>query len=138
MEIISKSDHKTWKIAKKFGKNLKAGDIVLLSGDLGSGKTVFSKGIASGLGIKDHVTSPTFTIYNYYQGKKYDLYHFDMYRIESAEEALAFGIDEIIDNRAIKLFEWPEVIGELLPQHHFVINISKIDDTTRRIQIERL
>lgn len=134
MEYISKSERATQKLAKRFSKTLKAGDVVLLEGDLGSGKTVFAKGLAKGLKIKDTVVSPTFTIYNHYANKKFDLYHFDMYRIEDFEEISNLGIDEILDSDAIKVIEWPDIIRELLPKQCYQVKITK-NDTDRKIEI---
>lgn len=135
MQILSKNEKQTYSIAKKFAKTLTPTNIVLLEGDLGSGKTVFARGIAAGLKIKGSITSPTFTIYNHYSSKKSELFHFDLYRIDSLEEALNFGIDEIISSKSIKIFEWPEIIKPILPDGYIQIKIEKIDDTKRKIEI---
>lgn len=135
MEKITKNERQTFKLAKKFAKKLKDGQIVTLVGDLGSGKTVFARGVARGLKIKNKITSPTFTIYNYYVGKK-ELYHFDMYRIEDALEATNIGFEEILMNKAIKLIEWPNVIAEFLPKDIIKVNIIKLDENKRKITIQ--
>lgn len=137
MNKITNNERATYKLAVAFGKGLKKGDIVLLKGDLGSGKTVFAKGIAKALKVKVPVTSPTFTIYNLYQGKNVELYHFDMYRLSSCEEALAIGVDEIIASDAIKLIEWPDIIQEIIGEHYYLVDITKIDDEKRQIVITR-
>ena len=136
---VSNNVNKTLSIAKTFAKKLKAGDVVILCADLGSGKTVFAKGVIASFGIKDPVTSPTFTIVNSYQNEKMNLYHFDMYRLEDYEEALAAGLDELIeDKNAIKIIEWPEKCPELLPEHYYKVSIEKVNDTTRNISWEEV
>ena len=135
MEKITKNEKQTFNLAKKFAKKLTDGQVVTLSGDLGSGKTVFARGVARGLKINDKITSPTFTIYNYYVGKK-ELYHFDMYRIESSLEATNIEFEEILMNKAIKLIEWPDIIKEYLPLNTIKVEIIKIDDNKRKIIIQ--
>ena len=135
-KMISKSEKDTFDLGKSLAKKVKGGEVILLNGDLGCGKTVFAKGFAQGIGIKEPVTSPTFTIVNKYVGKIV-MYHFDMYRLEDEEEALAAGLDELIDEKgAVKLIEWSEKVPGLLPQDCIVINMSKIDDQTRSIDIK--
>lgn len=135
--LSSTSPKNTINIAKKFAKSLKAGDVVILCADLGSGKTVFAKGMISAYGVKEPVTSPTFTIVNKYTSNKATIYHFDMYRLEDYEEALAAGLDELIeDPTAIKIIEWPEKCPELLPDNYYKVTINKVDDNTRTINIE--
>ena len=117
---------------------MKGGEVILLNGDLGCGKTVFAKGFAEGIGVKEPVTSPTFTIVNKYSGK-FTMYHFDMYRLEDEEEAMATGLDELIDEKgAVKLIEWSEKVPNLLPKDCIVVDIKKIDDNTREIEIKGL
>ena len=135
----SNNENKTMAIAHKFAKNLEPGDVVILCADLGSGKTVFARGLIGAYGIKQAITSPTFTIVNKYDGKKMTLYHFDMYRLQDYEEAMAAGLDELMDDKsAIKIVEWPEKCPELLPEHYHKVTITKVDDTTRTIQIEKV
>lgn len=135
LEKVTKNEKQTFNLAKKFAKSLVDGQVVTLSGDLGSGKTVFARGVARGLKICDKITSPTFTIYNYYVGKK-ELYHFDMYRIESSLEATNIGFEEILMNKAIKLIEWPDIIMEYLPVNTIRVNIIKLDNNKRKIIIQ--
>ncbi len=104
-------------LGEKISKALGGGEVLLLSGDLGAGKTVFAKGVALGLGITDEVTSPTFAIHNEYSGRL-KLNHFDFYRLESTEEALMLGLDEILGNSdSVAVCEWwenvPEIFGGL-------------------------
>lgn len=134
-KYISKSLEETQKIAIKFAESLKSGDIVLLRGDLGAGKTQFTKGIAKGLGIEDVVPSPTFTIMNSFGGK---LFHFDLYRLKSFDELLAVGAEEFLYSDGISVLEWPECVGlENFPNYAIMVTIEKKDETTRQITIRR-
>ena len=120
-------------------KTLSKGQTILLFGNLGAGKTVFSRGFARGLGITEPVSSPTYTIVQEYDipsGGR--LYHLDLYRISGVESALAFGVDEFIDDpNAIRLIEWPMRIDGILPDDCIKVSISHIDDETREITIEK-
>ena len=136
MIIKSKSAQETIQIAKKLASFLHGGEIILLNGDLGAGKTTFAKAILSSLGVKDNVTSPTFSILKTYQGK-FTFHHFDTYRI-TTEEAIEAGFDEVLsDKNSVKLIEWSENISELIPKHAIVVNIKKIDEQTRSYEIIR-
>jgi tRNA threonylcarbamoyladenosine biosynthesis protein TsaE len=118
MKIIqTRSSLQTQAAAKRFSKSIKPGSVILLEGDLGSGKTTFVKGLAEGFGIKsgEHVTSPTFVIMRVYRGK-IPIYHFDLYRLESETELEAIGFEEFInDTNAVSCVEWPEKAGSLIP-----------------------
>lgn len=138
MEKICRNEKETFKLAKKFAKTLKGGEIVLFYGDLGAGKTTFTKGVAKALKIKEPITSPTFTIVNEYHSGKIDLYHFDMYRLEDESEAFEIGIKDYFNKNGICLIEWPERIINLLPKHYIKVNIDKLDDNTRRFLIENI
>ncbi len=114
MEYISNSQEDTIKIAKNFAKTLSKGDVVVLKGDLGAGKTVFTKGIASYFnGDKNHTISPTFTILNEYNTNP-KIYHFDFYRIKNEDELIAIGIEEYLFGDGICVIEWPERAPETL------------------------
>lgn len=121
---ISNSLEETQKIAYDVASYLKPGDVVCLGGDLGAGKTAFAKGLAKALGVEDHVTSPTFTIVNEYNGK-WPVYHFDVYRINDIEEMVEIGFDEYIDGDGISIIEWAENIREILPSAYWKISITK-------------
>ena len=124
MEKISSSVNQTLKLGKKIAGNLRAGDIILLSGSLGAGKTVLAKGIAQGLGInKNNVVSPTFVLLRVYPGKHL-LQHFDFYRIKSPEDILALGLQEYLYSDAITVIEWPERLKFLLPKEFLKIKLS--------------
>lgn len=105
-EMESFSEKDTFLIGKQFGTQAKAGDIYLLHGDLGVGKTVFTKGFAEGLGIKEPITSPTFTLIQEYMEGRLPFYHFDVYRIGDVEEMYDIGIDEYLFGDGVCLIEW--------------------------------
>ncbi len=145
MEFISKNVKQTGKIAKKFSKELNPLDVITMRGDLGAGKTTFTKALGKALKIKEPITSPTFTIMNEYMSGKMPLYHFDMYRIENDDEIYELGLsDYFIYNpessikQGVCVIEWAENIENIIPKKHIEISIEKIDDTTRKINIERL
>ena len=128
---ISESEEDTLGFGKHIGENVRPGDILLLYGDLGSGKTVLSKGIACGIGVSDMVTSPTFTLMNPYAGK-YPVYHFDLYRLTRPEELYDLDYEEYFYGDGIAIVEWPERMGSLLPGEYMKISLSKMDSVTRR------
>lgn len=130
MEIITHSKEETVKFAEKYGKTLKKGDVVLLKGEMGAGKTVFTKGVALSLGIKAEVTSPTYAYLNDYDGK---LFHYDCYRLSSGEDAEALGLTEYFYSDGICVIEWSENIADVLPENAKVVKIEKIDENTRKI-----
>lgn len=130
----------TMKFAENYAKSLSYPLIILLSGDLGAGKTTFAKGFAKGLEIKETVTSPTFTILNDYQGRM-PLYHFDMYRLSSCEEAFASGFETYFNHKklpGIILVEWAENVEGLIKKPYTKIELLKENETTRKIIIEEI
>ena len=140
LEIISKSENETLLLAEKIAGSLPVPTVVSLVGDLGAGKTTFTKGFAKGLGIDKMVTSPTFTILNEYLEGKIKLYHFDMYRLESEEEARAVGFENYFDLKSldgITVVEWAENTKGILPKQFMQITFEKVDDDTRKILIEQ-
>ncbi len=128
---ISKSAEETAAFASEYAKTLKAGDVVLLDGDMGAGKTAFAKGVANGLEIEEEVTSPTYAYMNDYDGR---LFHYDCYRIESVAQAESLGLADYFDMGGICLIEWAQNIAPLLPKHVKRVRIKKIDETTREIE----
>ena len=130
MEIITHSKEETVKFAEEYGKTLKKGDVVLLKGEMGAGKTVFTKGVALSLGIKSEVTSPTYAYLNDYDGK---LFHYDCYRLSSGEDAEALGLTEYFYSDGICVIEWSENVVDVLPKNAKVVKIEKIDENTRKI-----
>lgn len=115
---------------------LRAGDVILLTGGLGAGKSEFCRGIAQGLGVKGPVTSPTFTLLNIHEGEgNAHLHHFDWYRVQDAEELLQAGLEEYIGGDAITLIEWHERAPELLPARHLEVELLPLSETTRQIRL---
>lgn len=130
MEYLSNSVIQTQNIAKKFAKDLKKGDVVLLNGEMGAGKTVFVKGVAKALGIKATVTSPTYAYMNDYDGV---LYHYDCYRLSSGEDAEGLGLTDYFYADGICIIEWSENIASVLPKNCKVVNIIKTGEKQRSI-----
>jgi len=127
----------TQALGKRLGNQLRSGDIILLSGELGAGKTVLAKGIAEGWGIHDVILSPTFTLLKEYRNGHLALYHFDWYRVQSEEEIYALGFDEIIGTDGITLIEWPEHANSAIPPSCLEIIITRKGyDNERSIQIQ--
>lgn len=141
MKIFETNSYEeTQKIAADFADTLKGGEVIAMYGDLGAGKTAFTQGLAKALGITSHVTSPTFTIVNEYEGRL-PLYHFDVYRILDPEEMYEIGYDEYIENGGVCIIEWAELIEELLPEEYIKVTILKNDekgDDYRTISFERI
>ena len=136
-EFITSSEEETENIGKTLAMSLSKGDSVLLRGNLGAGKTVFSRGFARGLGITEPVSSPTYTIVQEYElpdGGR--LYHLDLYRISGVNAALAFGVDEFLDDpQGISLIEWPDRIDGILPENAICVEIEHLSDSERRLTI---
>lgn len=132
-EIKSDSDDETKKIAARLALLLKPGNLVTLEGELGTGKTTFTKGIAQGLGVKRMVTSPTFTIVKEYNGA-IPLYHMDAYRLEHSEEDIGFS--EYFNGAGLSVVEWAKFIEDYLPSERLNIKISYINGESRSIQFE--
>ena len=130
----------TFEIGKQLGMEAKPGEVYCLDGDLGVGKTVFTQGFASGLGITEPVNSPTFTIVQQYEEGRLPLYHFDVYRIGDVEEMDEFGYEDCFYGEGVCLIEWSTLIQEILPEDAIHITIEKNLEKGfdyRRIQIER-
>lgn len=119
------SPEETYALGEKYGKAAKPGQVICLSGDLGVGKTVFTQGFAKGLGIKDTVSSPTFTIIKEYTDGRIPLYHFDVYRIEDVDEMEEIGYDDYFFGEGVCLIEWAEKIRDILPDRVQKITIRK-------------
>ncbi len=135
MKIISDSERKTREIGKAVAKNLKKGDIVCLLGDLGSGKTVLTKGIASALGVdKQEVISPTFVLIRQYAGK-IPIYHFDLYRLDNPEDILNLGYEEYLFDEGISVIEWADKLGRLMPREFLKIEMRVTGEEERQLNI---
>lgn len=119
------SPEETYEAGRRFAKKLEPGAVVCLTGDLGAGKTVFTQGVADGLGIEDPVCSPTFTIIQEYDGGRMPLYHFDVYRIDGPWDMDDLGYEEYFYGRGVCLVEWGSLIEELLPENTVYVEITK-------------
>ena len=138
MKVFTSSPEETFSFAKDFAKSLCPGEIICMYGDLGAGKTLFAQGVAAGLGVEDHVNSPTFTIVNEYDGTL-PFYHFDVYRISDPDEMYETGFEEYINGEGVCLIEWAELIQEIIPSPYKKITILKGKDNPdfdREITIE--
>lgn len=137
ISMVSRSFKETLAIGKKFGRLIKGGGIIALYGDLGSGKTTFTKGFARGFGIKKNINSPTFVIFSNHKiprKKKRFFYHFDLYRIKSTRELKELGFDEIISNpKNIVVIEWAEKAKKILPKKTIKIRFKHGKRTNERI-----
>ena len=125
MVIESNSPEETLRVGKELGERAYAGQVFTLTGDLGVGKTVFTQGLAKGLGIDEPVNSPTFTIVQEYDGGRLPFYHFDVYRIGDIEEMEEVGFDDYVMGEGVSLIEWADLIREILPDKRTEILIEK-------------
>lgn len=125
MIIETWSENETFQVGKSLGDKAEKGQIYTLTGDLGVGKTVFTKGLAEGLGITEPISSPTFTIVQIYESGKLPLYHFDVYRIGDVEEMEEIGYEDYFYGEGVCLIEWANLIGEILPEGIIPVTIEK-------------
>lgn len=124
MEMVSESPEATWSVGEFVGKRLKAGMVLCLTGDLGAGKTLFTKGVAAGLGVKADVTSPSFTLMNLYDGRL-PVAHFDLYRLDDGGDLDEIGFYEYADEPVgVAIIEWADKFPEALPPHHLSVVLS--------------
>ena len=139
MEVISNSEKDTIELGKKIASKLKKGIVIVLTGDLGSGKTKLTEGILTYFGLENEISSPTFTIVNEYYTDNLNLYHFDVYRLADIDEFYAIGGEEYFEKGA-SIIEWGELIEEALPRNYVKINFSRDldNETLRRINIENI
>ncbi len=135
MEYITHSPAETEKIGAALGKILPPGTVLAYRGDLGAGKTAFTRGLARGLGASDMVTSPTYTIVNEYLSGRLPLFHFDMYRLSSSDDLWDIGWEDYLDRSGVCAVEWSENVTDAL-EDAIVITIEKIGDDSRKISIE--
>lgn len=134
-KYLTKSKAETQLLGLKLAAMLLPGDVVLLTGPLGAGKSEFARGIAKGLGVEGPVSSPTFTLLNIHRGRLTTLNHFDWYRIDDAEELFSAGLDEFIPGEGIALIEWHERAPALIPQDCLEVLIEPVDEEIRRITL---
>ena len=134
---ISLSAADTRNIGAALGRLLRGGEVVVLTGPFGAGKTVFAQGIADGLGIDDHLTSPSFTLANSYPSEvgRPGIHHLDLYRVASIDEALTFGLEEYFEDDAVTLIEWPGEVASVLDEEAIRVELAIQEFDTRRIAI---
>ena len=135
MEFITNSPEETELLGEKLGKVIAAGTVIACLGDLGAGKTAFTRGLARGLGAEGPVTSPTYTIVNEYLSGRLPLFHFDMYRLRSEDDLFDIGWEDYLERGGICAVEWSENVADAL-EEPLTIRIEKLGDTERRITIE--
>ena len=135
MHYLTTSPVETEAIGEALGKKITAGTVIAYLGDLGAGKTAFTRGLARGLGYREPVTSPTYTIVNEYLGGRLPLFHFDMYRLRSSDDLWGIGWDDYLDRNGVCAVEWSENVADAMEDAIFV-TIEKVGDNSRRITIE--
>ncbi|HHU92674.1 MAG TPA: tRNA (adenosine(37)-N6)-threonylcarbamoyltransferase complex ATPase subunit type 1 TsaE [Halanaerobiaceae bacterium] len=135
LTFISSSEEETYSLGETIGELVEAGQIILLSGDLGAGKTVLAQGICAGLGVLEDVTSPTFNLINEYEGDL-TVYHMDLYRLEKEEELYDLAIEEYLESDGVVIIEWPDLVYDLLPPDFIYIKINTLAEEEREISLE--
>ena len=135
MEYITNSPSETEAVGAALARVLQPGTVIAYRGDLGAGKTAFTRGLAKGLGVKERVTSPTYTIVNEYLGGKMPLFHFDMYRLGSEDELFDIGWEDYLDRCGVCAVEWSENVWGAM-EDAIIITITRLDEDTRKIEIE--
>ena len=130
-KIISNSEEETISFASKYAKGLKNGDVIILSGNLGAGKTKFVQGILQNFNLEDEISSPTFTIVNEYKSPNVNIYHFDLYRLADIDEFYAIGGEEYLE-KGICIFEWGEILENELKQKYVKITIERNEENTNQ------
>ena len=136
MEFYSHNEAETEAIGARLAAALSPGAVVAYEGGLGMGKPAFTRGLAAGLGYKGRVTSPTFTIVNEYEGGRLPLFHFDMYRLNSADDLFDIGWEDYLARGGVCAVEWSENVADALPENTVRVRIDRDGDTGRRITIE--
>lgn len=137
MRFITNSTEETRELGKRLAEKLEPGSVVAFTGDLGAGKTAFTGGLADGLGVSDRVTSPTYTIVNEYEGGRLPLFHFDLYRLESADELFDIGWEDYLERGGVCAVEWSERAVEALESDTILVRIERgSEDNQRVITIE--
>lgn len=129
------SPEETRAFGRRLAEQLLPGDVLLFYGNLGAGKSEMTRGIAEGLGVSGPVTSPSFTILNVYDDGRVPLYHFDWYRLESAEELYEMGMDEYLGGDGVAVVEWPTQCPEAIPETHLAVKLTPAGDTEREITL---
>jgi tRNA threonylcarbamoyladenosine biosynthesis protein TsaE len=135
LDFVSHSAAQTQRLGARLGELLERGDVILLQGGLGAGKTVFAQGVAQGLGVVERVTSPTFTLVHEYEGRL-PLYHIDLFRLAGDVEAGAIGLEEYLWGDGVTIIEWPERARGLLTPAYLMVGLRQIADTKRALRFE--
>ena len=137
MVLISKSPAETVRIGRILGEGLKAGDVVALTGELGSGKTCLTQGIACGLGVPENyaVTSPTFTLINEYPGREAALFHVDLYRLQGAADLADTGYEEYISGGGVMVIEWADKIPDAVPDGAVCVALTYLEENVRKMEL---
>ena len=136
MSVFSLSEGETYEIGRSLGRQLAGGELVLLEGPLGIGKTVFARGVAAGLGVDpDEVCSPSYALVQEYDGQRARMYHIDLYRIEHVDEIGTLGLDELVDSGAVVVVEWGERLPESYRRNAVTVRLHDIGESTRRIEL---
>ena len=133
--MLTHSPAETRALGRQLAASLQPGDVLLLYGDLGAGKSELTRGIAEGLGVSGPVTSPSFTIMNVYDDGRIPLYHFDWYRLESVEELYEMGMDEYLGGDGAAVVEWPTQCPEAIPETHLAVHITPAGENEREISL---
>lgn len=135
MQYITTSPEQTEALGERLGERLRGGEVIAYRGELGAGKTAFTRGLARGLGISVRVTSPTYTIVNEYGGGRLPLFHFDMYRLHDADDLFDIGWEDYLERSGVCAVEWSENVAEAM-EGAITVTLEKYADDTRRITIE--
>lgn len=135
LELASHSPERTQEIGKLLGQSAQPGDIFLLTGGLGAGKTTLTQGIAWGTGVQELARSPTFVLVARYRGR-IPVYHIDLYRIDNPLEALELGLDEYLFGEGLCVIEWAEKVPQVFPSEHLLVQMTYLDESTRRLRLE--
>ena len=135
LNLVTESPEETQRLGNRLGKLAQVGDVFLLVGGLGAGKTCLTQGIAWGLDIEGYATSPSFVVVNQYQGRL-PLYHIDLYRLDRLEEVIELGLDDYLYGRGVCVVEWAEKALDMLPKEHLLVEMSYLSDTSRNLVLK--
>lgn len=135
LNLVTESPEETQRLGNRLGKLAQVGDVFLLVGGLGTGKTCLTQGIAWGLDIEGYATSPSFVVVNQYQGRL-PLYHIDLYRLDRLEEVIELGLDDYLYGRGVCVVEWAEKALDMLPKEHLLVEMSYLSDTSRNLVLK--
>ena len=135
LQVMSHAPEETQRLGRALGERAQPGDLVLLVGELGAGKTCLTQGIAWGLGVQEYARSPTFVLVAQYQGRL-PVNHVDLYRVDSVEEALDLGLDDYLQSGGVTVVEWADRAAAAFPSEHLQVSLEHVDEVTRRLRFE--